>query len=85
MRLGRSKALTGPYLDRNGTPMKQGGGTLLLEGNADWHGVGYNTVCTSDGVDYLVFHGYNVKDKGRSKLRVERLEWKDGWPVLRSH
>lgn len=85
MRVGRSRALTGPYLDKNGVPMTQGGGTLVLEGNADWHGVGHNAVCTFDGVDYLVFHGYDARDKGRSKLRVERLDWQDKWPVLRSH
>lgn len=85
MRVGRSKTLTGPYLDRNGVPMTQGGGTLLLEGNADWHGVGHNAVCTFDGVDYLVFHGYDAKDKGRSKLRVEQLVWENDWPVLHSH
>ena len=83
MRVGRSEALIGPYLDKGGVPMTQGGGTLLLEGNADWHGVGHNAVCSFDGLDYLVFHGYDAKDKGRSKLRVEVLEWVDGWPVLR--
>ncbi|SDF16165.1 arabinan endo-1,5-alpha-L-arabinosidase [Dyadobacter soli] len=85
MRVGRSQSLTGPYLDRDGKPMTQGGGTLLLEGNADWHGVGHNAVCTFDGVDYLIFHGYDAKDKGRSKLRVEQLDWQDAWPVLRMH
>jgi beta-xylosidase len=83
MRVGRSKTLTGPYFDRDGLPMTQGGGTLLLEGNADWHGVGHNAVCNFDDVDYLVFHGYDAKDKGKSKLRVERLAWENGWPVLR--
>ncbi|GGM75026.1 extracellular endo-alpha-(1-_5)-L-arabinanase 1 [Dyadobacter beijingensis] len=82
MRVGRSKTLTGPYLDRDGKPMTQGGGTLLLEGNADWHGVGHNAVYTFDGVDYLIFHGYDAKDKGRSRLRVEQLDWQDAWPVL---
>lgn len=85
MRVGRSKTLTGPYLDNNGVPMTQGSGTLLLEGNADWHGVGHNAVCTFDGTDYLVFHGYDAKDKGRSKLRVERLDWKEDWPVVHLH
>lgn len=83
MRVGRSQTLSGPYLDGDGKPMTQGGGTLLLEGNADWHGVGHNAVCSFDGVNYLVFHGYDAKDKGRAKLRVERLEWESGWPVLR--
>ena len=83
MRVGRSKTLAGPYLDKDGVPMTQGGGTLLLEGNAEWHGVGHNAVCTFDGVDYLVFQGYDAKDKGRSKLRVEVLKWENSWPVMR--
>lgn len=85
MRVGRSKTLTGPYLDKDGVPMMQGGGTLVLEGNTDGHGVGHNAVCTFDGVDYLVFHGYDAKDKGKSKLRVEPLTWENGWPASRSH
>jgi len=85
MRVGRSQTLTGPYLDREGKPMTQGGGTLVLEGDADWHGVGHNAVCTFDGVDYLVFHGYDAKDKGRSKLRIVRLNWKNDWPAVHLH
>lgn len=85
MRIGRSKSLTGPYLDKDGKAMTQGGGTLLLEGNAEWHGVGHNAVCTFDGVDYLVFHGYDAKDKGRSKLRMVRLNWKNDWPAVHLH
>ncbi|MHA4736722.1 arabinan endo-1,5-alpha-L-arabinosidase [Dyadobacter sp. MSC1_007] len=82
MRVGRSEQLTGPYLDKDGTPMTKAGGTLLMEGDAEWHGVGHNAVCTFDGKDYLIFHGYDAKDKGRSKLRVEELHWKAGWPVI---
>jgi arabinan endo-1,5-alpha-L-arabinosidase len=82
MRVGRAEKLAGPYMDKTGTPMKNGGGTLLLEGDKDWHGVGHNAVCTFDGTDYLIFHGYDAKDKGRSKLRVEKLRWEDGWPLL---
>jgi arabinan endo-1,5-alpha-L-arabinosidase len=83
MMVGRAKAVTGPYLDQAGTPMEQGGGTLVLQGNADWFGVGHNAVATFDGVDYLVFHGYDGHDKGRPKLRIEPLAWSaDGWPQV---
>ena len=82
MRVGRSEKLTGPYEDKAGTAMKNGGGTLLLEGDKDWHGVGHNAVYTFDGTDYLIFHGYDARDKGRSKLRVEKLRWEEGWPSL---
>lgn len=83
MVVGRSRKVTGPYTDKSGTDMMIGGGTLLLEGNKDWYGVGHNAVCTFEGKDYLVFHGYDAADKGRSKLRVEALDWVDGWPVVK--
>ena len=35
-----------------------------------------------DDGDWLVFHGYDANDKGRSKLRMEPLAWIDGWPVV---
>jgi arabinan endo-1,5-alpha-L-arabinosidase len=81
MRVGRSENLTGPYLDKTGTPMTKGGGTLLLQGDNDWHGVGHNAVANFDGKDFLIFHGYDAKDKGKSKLRIKELNWDEhGWP-----
>jgi arabinan endo-1,5-alpha-L-arabinosidase len=83
MIVGRARSVAGPYMDRAGVPLARGGGTLLLEGDAKWHGVGHNAVCRFDGVDYLVFHGYDAADRGRSKLRIEKLTWDvDGWPVV---
>jgi arabinan endo-1,5-alpha-L-arabinosidase len=83
MMVGRSKAVTGPYLDQAGTPMEQGGGTLVLQGNADWFGVGHNAVATFDKVDYLIFHGYDGHDRGRPKLRIEPIVWSAaGWPTV---
>jgi arabinan endo-1,5-alpha-L-arabinosidase len=81
MMVGRSRTVTGPYLDATGKPLEKGGGTLVMEGNADWYGVGHNAVVTFDETDYLVFHGYDAHDKGRSKLRIEPLTWgPEGWP-----
>lgn len=79
--VGRSKALTGPYLDQSGKPMTQGGGTLVLQGDANWYGVGHNAVCTFDNTDYLVYHGYDAADNGKSKLLIRPLRWDaTGWP-----
>ena len=84
MIVGRSKKVTGPYLDKNGVSMAQAGGTLLLEGDKNWYGVGHNSVYTFDNTDYLVYHGYDASDKGRSKLRIEKLSWdKKKWPYLK--
>ena len=82
MMVGRSPDIQGPYLDRNGTPMTLGGGSLVLEGDKNWYGVGHNAVVSFDDGDWLVFHGYDANDKGRSKLRMEPLSWIDGWPVV---
>ncbi len=82
MIVGRSEKLAGPYVDEAGLPLAHGGGTILLQGNADWYGVGHNAVVTISGTDYLIFHGYDAHDNGRSKLRIEKLDWKNEWPQV---
>lgn len=82
MIVGRSKKIQGPYVDQAGTPMAKGGGTLVLQGDENWHGVGHNAVCSFDGKDYLIFHGYDAADNGKPKLRIEKLTWNKGWPVV---
>jgi arabinan endo-1,5-alpha-L-arabinosidase len=44
--------------------------------------VGHSATVTFDGVDYLIFHGYDAEDKGRSKLRMEKISWRGGWPFV---
>ena len=81
MMIGRSKKLLGPYVDKDNTRLAQGGGSVLLAGDENWYGVGHNAVCTFDGTDYLIYHGYDAADKGISKLRITKLTWSKGWPV----
>ena len=80
--VGRSSQVYGPYADRNGVPLNLGGGSTVLQGDKNWHGVGHNAVVTFDETDYLVFHGYDASDNGRSKLRIEKLNWVNNWPVV---
>ncbi|MGC4100953.1 family 43 glycosylhydrolase [Ferruginibacter sp.] len=82
MIVGRSKNINGPFVDKTGIDMDKGGGSILLRGDSNWYGVGHNAVASFDGVDYIVFHGYSAADGGRSKLRIEKLQWQDGWPVV---
>jgi arabinan endo-1,5-alpha-L-arabinosidase len=82
--IGRSENVTGPYLDRNDAKLTAGGGSLLLAGNKDWPGVGHNGVCTFEGKDYLVFHGYDASDNGKSKLLIREIIWNaDNWPEVK--
>lgn len=81
--VGRSKKVNGPYVDKTGKAMLEGGGSLVLEGDQSWAGLGHNAVCRFDGQDYLVYHAYDVKDNGRPKLQVRPLYWDKGWPELK--
>jgi len=80
--VGRAETIKGPYMDKQGTPLLQGGGTLVVQGSKDWYGAGHNAVMHDSGYDWLIFHGYDARDKGRSKLRMEKITWDEGWPVI---
>lgn len=82
MIFGRAKNVKGPYFDKDGISLAKGGGSLLLAGDENWYGVGHNAVYTFDDQDYIVFHGYDVSAKGKSKLRIESLKWEDNWPYV---
>jgi len=78
--VGRSKSITGPYLDRNGKPLLEGGGTLVIEAaTGKWRGAGHNAVYQENGVDYFLFHSYPAEGKG-SQLFISTMVWEDGWP-----
>jgi arabinan endo-1,5-alpha-L-arabinosidase len=80
-RVGRSRDLLGPYVDREGVPMLQGGGTLLLERGGDWVGPGHNAVLIDGQRAYNVYHAYAASN-GASQLRISELAWDaDGWVV----
>lgn len=82
--VGRSDKIQGPYRDKNGNRMDEGGGTLVVEGNKRWAGVGHNSIYTFDDGDFLIFHGYDMKDNGKPKLLIEKVAWdKEGWPTVK--
>jgi arabinan endo-1,5-alpha-L-arabinosidase len=81
--VGRSEKVMGPYLDKNGVSLAQNGGTLIVQGdNKEWYGAGHNSAYTFDGKDYIIYHGYDAKDRGRSKLIIREMKWDNGWPIV---
>ncbi|PWT91512.1 MAG: arabinan endo-1,5-alpha-L-arabinosidase, partial [Blastocatellia bacterium] len=64
IRVGRSKKVTGPYVDRDGRDMREGGGTLLLEGVGRWHGPGHCAVLQDKDGDKLIYHAYDAEFHG---------------------
>ena len=82
VRVGRSKAITGPYADKDGKPMLEGGGTQVLFPTERWKGPGHNGLLNDRGRQLMVYHAYDAADQGVPKLRIATVKWDaDGWPV----
>lgn len=78
---GRSTSVTGPYFDRNGTPMTSGGGTEILAGHGNVHGPGHQDVFADVDSDVLVYHYY--ADNGAPLLGINLLAYDSaGWPFV---
>ncbi len=83
IRVGRAQEITGAYLDKDGKPMLDGGGTLVLEGAGDMHGPGHNAVIRNGDQDLLIHHMYDGKRGGMAVLQIRPITWDaDGWPVI---
>jgi arabinan endo-1,5-alpha-L-arabinosidase len=81
IRVGRSRAVTGPYLDREGIEMGKGGGTLFLETSGDRIGPGCIGIFKEKGKEWFSCHYYDGKANGRPTLDIQPLAWsRDGWP-----
>jgi arabinan endo-1,5-alpha-L-arabinosidase len=81
--VGRSRELKGPYLDKNGVPMTEGGGSVVVSGNRRYPGVGHCGVYDFNGQDYIIFHGYDRVKGGMPRLLIEKLKWDaNGWPYI---
>lgn len=85
--VGRSNAITGPYLGKGGSAMMQGGGTIFLRADLPeaerFRGPGHPGVLRDrDGKDYVVYHAYDKEKNGVPTLRIAPIRWgADGWLV----
>jgi arabinan endo-1,5-alpha-L-arabinosidase len=80
--VGRSKRIQGPYTDRSGQAMVDGGGTLVLAGHDDCRGPGHNSVLKDGNEHWLVHHMYDAANDGRRTLQIRPIIWaEDGWPL----
>ena len=82
--VGRSRMVEGPYLDRNGKDMRDGGGTLFFEGDkVNYDAAGHCAIYHFNEADLFFCHGYSVSLKGASILVQRPISWTaDGWPTI---
>ena len=83
IRLGRSTSVTGPYYDKSGVNMTNGGGTMLLESTGRFIGPGHAAIMNDNGTNWFTYHYYDGNNGGSATLGLNRLTWTDdGWPAL---
>ncbi|KAL9074041.1 MAG: hypothetical protein Q9157_004531 [Trypethelium eluteriae] len=87
IRIGRSETLTGPFVDKNGTDLLQGGGTTFLASHGNVFAPGGPGVLTApDGSDIFYYHYMDRNGDLQDKHAL--LGWNtlvygdDGWPSL---
>lgn len=82
--VGRSAAITGPYVDESGASMLNGGGTVIDSSGPRWIGPGGQSVYhDSQGGWIIVFHAYDAENNGAPTLQISDLYWtSDNWPTF---
>ncbi len=81
--VGRAEAVQGPYLDRSGKPMLEGGGTELLRTEGRYRGPGGQEVFLRNGEPWLAWHWYDRDQSGIPKLALSPIAFDaDGWPEI---
>jgi arabinan endo-1,5-alpha-L-arabinosidase len=83
IRVGRSRKVTGPFLDNMGVDTLKGGGKLVVAASGRFVGPGhFGLLDLGDGVQKFSCHYEADLDRsGRSVLDIRPLLWKDGWPI----
>jgi arabinan endo-1,5-alpha-L-arabinosidase len=83
--VARSRSATGPF---ENAPDK-----VILEKFGIWNAPGHNSVATDEsGTDWMLYHAVDVRQprakptdepNTRRVMLIDRIEWKEGWPVVR--
>lgn len=83
IRVGRSRNIEGPYVDKDGKSLMEGGGSLFLANRNDpLVAPGHAGIVVKDGQEWLSCHFEgDLEMDGQATLGVMPVRWRDGWPV----
>jgi hypothetical protein len=85
--IGRSTSITGPYVDKNGIPLAQGGGSIILNSRTANAGVtpaglyrapGGVDIFIENGVYYVIYHAYLPQ----TRMAIRPMDWHGDWPFF---
>ena len=81
--VGRSRNVTGPFIDNVGRDMVAGGGKMVVDGEDRQFGAGhFGRYIEDEGVEKMSFHWEADLDRsGRSVLAIRPIVWVNDWPV----
>ena len=81
--VGRSRNVTGPFLDNMGRDMVAGGGKMVIDGDDSQFGAGhFGRYIEDEGIEKMSFHWEADLDRSaRSVLAIRPILWVNGWPV----
>jgi arabinan endo-1,5-alpha-L-arabinosidase len=84
IRVGRSKEITGPYLDQSGVDLQKGGGTLFLDSHKPFIGPGHAGIYSENGTNWFSCHFYDgTTPRGLPTLAILPLRWTtNDWPEI---
>jgi len=83
IRVGRSRQITGPYLDQEGADLMTGGGSVFLSSSGSFIGPGQSGIYSENGADWFSCHFYDGERHGLSLLAILPLSWNtNGWPEI---
>merc|ERR1711971_1502441 len=82
--VGRSSSRTGPYLDKDGVEMTNGGESLVLKKEGRFIGPGHAAVFEENGREWFSFHFYDGgREDGIPWVETRLLSYdSEGWPIV---
>jgi len=79
---GRSKNITGPYVDKSNKDMSNGGGTVIDQSSGQWVGPGGQSIARNGSNYLMVCHAYDANKSGEATLRIKDLYFdSSAWPT----
>lgn len=81
--VGRSSSVTGPYSDKGGLAMLQGGGSIIFSTHANVIGPGGQSIMHDTDSDLIDYQYHDANNSGLATVGINLLGWDaQGWPFV---